>query len=452
MVSNPKVSVFIASYNHARYLPECLDSILAQTYTDFEIVIVDDGSTDGSTAILEDYQRRYPEKIRYSWHPEHGNWGVSRTSNDAIQKSRGEYLAWTGSDDAWYPDKLYRQVEQLDNDLALGAVYSHARFMDGDGQELPNLAGSDICSGPNPMEQIIQSCHPPAMTVVFRRQCLDEVGLFDEKLIYSDWDLMIRVFSSWKVGFIDQPLAKYRIHNNNLSKKIDPRIDLTRIIAMYRRIEEKWSSIAGRLHEPRNEAIFDLQLAFHLFCNHEEDEAAKYLNKAFACDATLGEDANFLDAWLNHWKPAFYTPEHPHFGFWVIDHLPAGFSPVLRSQLIVLQTNHPETQAFFVQRGIDCGQSHVQPEDVNAIFDDCPPIIGLAPAWKKEVLQKVYPALLFDSNTKGDLPKVRYFWKATVGSDPTWLRNRGIWSIGIKTFLGDSANAQPITRNEKSDG
>ena len=119
MDSNPKVSVFIASYNHARYLPECLDSILAQTYPDFEIVIVDDGSTDGSPSLLEDYQRRFPEKIRYSWHPEHGNWGVSRTSNDAIQKSRGEYLAWIGSDDAWYPDKLKQQVEQLDNDPAL---------------------------------------------------------------------------------------------------------------------------------------------------------------------------------------------------------------------------------------------------------------------------------------------------------------------------------------------
>lgn len=450
MDSNPKVSVFIASYNHARYLPECLDSILAQTYPDFEIVIVDDGSTDGSSSLLEDYQRRFPEKIRYSWHAGHANKGVSFTSNTAIEKSRGEYLAWIGSDDAWYPDKLRQQVEQLDNDPALGAVYSYARFMDGDGTELPGMAGSDICSDTNPMGRMIRFCHPPAMTVVFRRQCLDEVGLFDDKLIYSDWDLMIRVFSRWKVGFIDQPLAKYRIHNNNLSKKIDPRVDLSRIIAMYRRLEEKWPGIAGRLHEPRNEAIFDLQLAFHLYCNHEEAEALKYLHLAFQHDASLGNDAAFVDAWLNQWKPPFYTTQHHHFGFWVIDHLPATISPIFRSQMIVLQTNNPETQAFFVQRGIEWGQAQARPAVVTSIFDDCPEIIALPAAWKTEVLKKVYPTLLFNSNEKGDLPKVRYFWKATVRTDPTWLKNRGIWSIGAKIFLGN--DIRPIPGNEKSDG
>ena len=93
MIFSPLASVFIPTYNHARYLPQCLDSILGQTFKDFEIVVADDGSTDNSLEILNDYQRRFPAKIHYHWHSGHANKGVSATSNLAITKSLGKYLA-----------------------------------------------------------------------------------------------------------------------------------------------------------------------------------------------------------------------------------------------------------------------------------------------------------------------------------------------------------------------
>ena len=436
MVSLPKVSVFIPTYNRAHYLPQCLDSILAQTYQNFEIVIVDDGSSDNSLEILMDYQRRFPDKIYYYWHPGHANKGIAATSNLAILKSRGKYLAWTGSDDMWYPEKLELQVAQLEHDPRLGVVYSYADFIDGNGRKLPGRAGRDITSDPNPVGQLLQYCHLPAMTTVIRRDCLEDVGLCDETLqICEDWDLWIRVFSRWTVGFIDRSLAQYRIHTNNLSKRTDPSIHLNRILAFYYRLEQKQLDIGGPLLQPRNQALLDLQLAFHLFCADKQEEAVARLHLAFQHDPSLYDDVAFFNRWLNNWKPDFYTPEHNHFGFWVITHLPPTATPGFRSQLLELQLQNPETQNFFVRRGIQRGMSRSGRIDMSQLFDDCPD--GFIPySWKLNVLKKVYPTLMFEHYKKRDLHKTRYYWWQTIQLDQTWLRNRGVWAIGLRSFLG----------------
>jgi glycosyltransferase involved in cell wall biosynthesis len=437
MNSFPKVSVFVPNYNYARYLPECLDSILAQTYHDFEIVIADDGSTDNSHEVLMDYQSRYPEKIHYYWHPGHANKGVAATSNLAISKSQGEYLAWTGSDDVWYPQKLELQVAQLDHDPRLGMVYSYADFLDSEGRILPGRYGVDITADPNPVGRMLQSCHPPAMTVVIRRQCMEEVGGFDETLrTCEDWDLWIRVFALWKVGFIDQPLVKYRIHGNNLSKGIDPKVDLNRILTFYRRLEQKQSDVDRVLLEPRNQAIVDLQMVFHLFANVEIDESIKHLHAAFHKDPSLCEDINFLNHWLSQWKPNFYTPEHNHFGFWVIAHLPPTISPGLQGRLFELQLQNPDTRAFFVQRGVQRGKSQSRPVDMTPIFDDCPNGFAIPRLFKENILKEVYSTLLFESYQAGDVHKTRYYWRKAIQMDRSWLTHRGVLAIGVKAFLG----------------
>lgn len=437
MDSLPKVSVFIPNYNYARYLPHCLDSILAQTYQDIEIVIVDDGSTDNSHEVLMEYQRRFPQKIHYHWHPGHANKGVSATSNLAISKAQGDYLAWTGADDVWYPEKLELQVEQLNHDPCLGMVYSYADFIDSEGNVLPGRAGIDITSDPNPVGRMLQSCHPPAMTTVIRRKCLEDIGLIDDTLrAAEDWDLWIRVFLRWKVGFIDRSLVKYRIHGNNLSKGIDPKVDLNRILTFYRRLEQKSSEIGGVLLDDRNQAVLDLQLAFHLFSNDEIDEARRHLHSAFHKDPSLCDNVAFIDDWLNQWKPDFYTPEHSHFGFWVIAHLPPTTAPIFRKRLLELQLKNPETKAFFIRRGIRRGQSRSEPVDMVQIFDDCPDELLIPHSWKIDVLKEVYPALLFESYKMGELPKARYYWRKTIHLDRNWLKNRGILSIGMRAFLG----------------
>lgn len=440
MVSLPKASVFIPTYNRAHYLPQCLDSILAQTYQDFEIVIVDDGSADDSHELLLDYQGRFPAKIHYHWHPGHANKGVAATSNLAILKSRGEYLAWTGSDDVWYPEKLELQIAQLEHDPRLGMVYSYADFIDGDGRLLPGRARLDITSDPNPVGRILQYCHPPAMTTVIRRNCLEKVGLCDETLqTCEDWDLWIRVFSHWKAGFIDRPLAQYRLHSNNLSKRIDPKLDLRRILSMYRHLEQKQSDIGGALLTARNQAILDLQVAFHLFCDDELEEAVKRLHSAFQKDPSLCDDVAFFNAWLNDWKPGFYTPEHNHFGLWAIAHLPPTSSRTFRKRLVELQLAQQETRSFFVRRGTQQGLAQSTPGPLTTIFEDCPDRITLPQAWKAQVLKEIYAALLFETFNAHELPKARYYWAKAVQYKPAWLLNRGVWSIGLRALMAPRA-------------
>ena len=436
MALSPTASVFIPTYNHAPYLSQCLDSILAQTFQDFEVVIVDDGSTDNSLEILNDYQRRFPAKVHFHWHSGHANKGVAATSNLAITKSRGKYLAWTGSDDVWYPDKLELQIAQLENDPRLGMVYSFADFIDGDGKLLPGMAGLDITSDANPVGRILRYCYPPAMTTVIRRECLDSVGLCDETLpACEDWDLWIRIFSHYKVGFLERSLAKYRLHNYNMSKGNDPKVSLNRILAMYDRIEQKLNDIGGTLLDARNQAILDLQLAFHLFSADRMEEAKRYLHSAFQKDPSLLEDGLFFNDWLNQWKPEFYTVDQKHFGFWVIQQMPPTIKAAFRDGLLERQLNNPDTKAFFIQRGIQWGKLSSSPVNMTRIFKDCPDEFPLPRSWKADVLKEVYPALLFESYKKREISKIRYYWQKTVQSNPAKLGNRGILAIGLKTFL-----------------
>src|SRR6476660_5130840 len=125
-MTTPRVSVCIPSYNHAPYLAEAIDSVLAQTYRDFEIVLVDDGSTDDSLEIAQGYAARFPDVVRVLTHANHANLGISETVNLAYQESRGEFWSGLPSDDMLYPDKLERQVAFLDAHPNIGWLYSHA--------------------------------------------------------------------------------------------------------------------------------------------------------------------------------------------------------------------------------------------------------------------------------------------------------------------------------------
>jgi hypothetical protein len=100
-----------------------------------------------------------------------------------------------------------------------------------------------------------------------------------------------------------------------------------------------------------------------------------------------------------------------------------------------MQLNNPETKDFYIRRGIQQGIALAGPDDLADVFDDYQGATPLTPSWREDILRKVYSALLFDSYKTGDLAKTQYYWKKTVQSDPSWLKNRGIWSIGLKALL-----------------
>ena len=113
----PKVSVIIPTYNRAEYLPDAIDSVLAQTFRDFEVIIIDDGSTDNTREIIEKYIKRYPQIIRPFYQM---NSGASVARNKGIEEARGEYIAFLDSDDVWLSKKLERQVSVLERDKKIG--------------------------------------------------------------------------------------------------------------------------------------------------------------------------------------------------------------------------------------------------------------------------------------------------------------------------------------------
>src|SRR5436309_3197635 len=139
MARGPLVSVCIPSYNHGRYLAVAVESVLAQTYRNFELVIVDDGSTDGSLDILERYSSRHPGTVKYFSHPGRVRRGVSITANLAIQRSHGDFWCGLSSDDAFCADKLERQLRFMQAHPDIGLLYGTAIAIDEDGRPMHEI-------------------------------------------------------------------------------------------------------------------------------------------------------------------------------------------------------------------------------------------------------------------------------------------------------------------------
>jgi glycosyltransferase involved in cell wall biosynthesis len=210
---SPLVSVVIASYNHDRFLRQNLDSVLAQTHRDLEIVAVDDGSTDGSLATLQEYASQHPGRVRVFAHPQRENRGIYATLNRAIAEARGEYIAVQGSDDAWLPRKLERQLEAFAADPAVGAVYAQAYLVDQSGAHLRTAGQAQVYGrvADDLVATLLEYNVVPAMSIVYRAVLVPSPA-FAEDLLYADWDLNLRLALRTRMVGIAEPLVLYRRH------------------------------------------------------------------------------------------------------------------------------------------------------------------------------------------------------------------------------------------------
>jgi glycosyltransferase involved in cell wall biosynthesis len=218
-----KVAVLMPSFNYARYLPLAIESVLSQSYSDLELIITDDCSTDGSREIAEQW-RRLDDRVVTVFHEV--NRGLAATRNSALAVSSGEFVALCDADDIWLADKLKIQLECFRKQPQLGVVHSDAAIMNGDG----NLTGQRFsslfhgkdqkCSGMIFHELCLRNfvCVP---TVVLKRECLEFAGGFDERLrSLEDWFCWTRVARGYPFGYVQEPLVKYRIHDSALSRQV----------------------------------------------------------------------------------------------------------------------------------------------------------------------------------------------------------------------------------------
>jgi len=207
----PKVSVITAAYNHVQFIRQSVESVQAQTFRDFEHIVIDDGSSDGTADILQSFG----ERITYV---RQENRGAHAAINRGIRMSSGEYIGIVDSDDAWLPGKLERQVAVLDANPEAGMVYSLAYFIDSEGNRHDEswLMGTPFEDPKQIFEELLQRNRIPVVTALLRRKCLDEVGFFSEEFkALSDWDLWLRFCLRYPVLFIPEMLALYRVHQTN---------------------------------------------------------------------------------------------------------------------------------------------------------------------------------------------------------------------------------------------
>jgi glycosyltransferase involved in cell wall biosynthesis len=206
-----KISVVMTTYNYGSFVKESINSVLSQTYKDFELIIIDDGSEDGTKKIVSKYTSDARVKYLYQ-----DNAGQPKAKNRGIRESRGEFIAFLDADDIWMPIKLEKQLALFD-ESEVGVVYSRRKWINPDGFEISGderkLRRGKI------LDYIFVDNFVCFSSSVIRRSYLEQVGFFDESLPMGiDYDLWIRLASVCKFDFIDEALVKYRTGHSNLSK------------------------------------------------------------------------------------------------------------------------------------------------------------------------------------------------------------------------------------------
>ncbi|MBD2388332.1 glycosyltransferase family 2 protein [Cylindrospermum sp. FACHB-282] len=207
----PKVSIIIPAYNAMTYLPTTLASVLQQTFTDFEVLIIDDGSTDHLHQWITEILDSRVKLIRQN------NQGISAARNTGINNSKGKYIAFLDADDLWETTKLEEQIYLLDNNPTIGLVYTWIKLVDHHGKSSGRIIKSHIQG--NMWQQIVEYNPIQTSTVIVRRDCLDNVGIFDQNLSSAeDWELWVRISFHYPFAVIKKPLVNYRLHQNNITK------------------------------------------------------------------------------------------------------------------------------------------------------------------------------------------------------------------------------------------
>lgn len=218
MATSPRVTVIIPAYNRERYLAEAIQSVLDQTFSDLELIVVDDGSSDGTPALV----RRFDDPRLVYIHQPHR--GISAALNTALRATRGELVARLDSDDRWELDLLATLVPVLDRNANLGAVSGKGGTMDAAGRLLTDTRGCPPRFAGDSLRSLLYDDYTCNIALLARRSCIEEAGLYDEGLLANeDWDMWLRVARRHPLAFVDRVLAWVRCHDNSVTALLSPR-------------------------------------------------------------------------------------------------------------------------------------------------------------------------------------------------------------------------------------
>jgi glycosyltransferase involved in cell wall biosynthesis len=209
MKHEPLVSIIVPCYNHERYIIKCIESIVNQTYKNFELVVIDDGSTDSSPGILKKLQEDYKFDLVIQ-----ANMGVANTLNKGIKDyAKGKYVTLCASDDFWAPDKLERQVYFMEDNPEYPMCFGKVIVIDEyDNKREENTAASNanLKGGYVFKDILLINFHPPVNNF-FRRDIFDEVGYYRPDIWTEDFYMNLKIAEKHPLGYIDEYLSYYRI-------------------------------------------------------------------------------------------------------------------------------------------------------------------------------------------------------------------------------------------------
>ena len=281
MEIHPKVTIIIPVYNGDDYLAEAIDCALAQDYDNTEILVVNDGSTDGGAS--ERIALSYGDRIRY-YHKENG--GVSSVLNFAFQKMTGEYFSWLSHDDLYYPNKISAQVDFLNKllkensniELKKTVLHTATESIDRDGKVIKTPNYSDLPEKENTLDTIIGNVYHYRLSgcsFLLPAACIDDIGEFREDVrTVSDVEYWYRLlFSGYQFYCIHQILVKNRSHGKQVGK--------TKVSLFDRELNDLHRDIADRLHAYPQAGIRDMERYYLGLKKRGVKQAAEYTYRTY---------------------------------------------------------------------------------------------------------------------------------------------------------------------------
>lgn len=213
--NNPKVSVIIATFNREQFIVEAIDSVKKQTFTNWEMMIIDDASTDNTEKIVKKY---IDGDSRIKYFKNQTNLGISKSRNKGLSQAKGLYIATLDSDDTWLDEnKLKTQIEFLDTNLDYALIGGGIMFIDKDSKPIRKTLFPIYDSI---IRNVILQFNPfPHSTVMIRRSAIDDVGNYDETMkTCEDYDMWFRLGLKYKFTNVPKVLTGYRVHGGNISR------------------------------------------------------------------------------------------------------------------------------------------------------------------------------------------------------------------------------------------
>ena len=293
-LNEPTVSIVVPAYNAAPFISDALQSIQDQTYRDYEVIVVDDGSTDETAQVVSSFPsvRLLRQK----------NQGAAAAKNSGISAARGSYVAFLDADDTWMPSKLELQLAFLNDNPELGMAISEHIIVEEDGREW--VSDKRLLFEGDPVRNIFLNSVVATPTVVIRRHVFSDVGLFDESLLCAeDENFWMRVGMRYPIGLLQQPLTKVRVRSSSITRQQGV---LRRSVQEHLRLlPVKYPALASRL----GDAIKVKRAQLHFSCGLEDltFDDLRTAKRDFSIAVRNQITAKHIAYWLACWfpRPAF---------------------------------------------------------------------------------------------------------------------------------------------------